>query len=258
MQTLSLQPCTKPIFGTSANMLAMEGLAEDHRLIQGLVDWLQLPPSRVASEIGAAATTITRHYNGTATTRLSRQTLAKLRDKVPRYPGWNSGNTNIRSEVAQFGDRPFEEKYGSGELPAIPVVGSALGMNSFDPERHIELTEVDTSEVLDHIARPVSLARDNEAYAVTVVGDSMWPRFRPGRRVIVSPKAPVSIGDDVIVQLRGSGEDQEADRITLVLIKELVRRSAGFVELRQFNPDITFRVESERVAAIHKVIGEVY
>jgi phage repressor protein C with HTH and peptisase S24 domain len=62
-----------------------------------------------------------------------------------------------------------------------------------------------------------------------------------------------------VVQLKGDDtEDQYEERITAVLIKRLVRRSASFVELRQFNPDTTFRVGSERIAAIHKVIGEVY
>jgi hypothetical protein len=192
---------------------------------------------------------------------LSYATREKLQARFPDFPGWNNGNNRVRSEVAQYGDRPFDEKFGSGELPAIPVVGSALGMTSFDPERDIETTELDPSDVLERIRRPASLSSDDKAYAVTVVGDSMWPRFRPGRRVIVSPKAAVSIGDDVIVQLRGEGAQQaptNGDPITLVLIKELVRRSGTFIELRQFNPDVTFRVELRRVAAIHKVIGEVY
>jgi phage repressor protein C with HTH and peptisase S24 domain len=43
----------------------------------------------------------------------------------------------------------------------------------------------------------------------------------------------------------------------MVLIKRLVRRSAHFVELAQFNPPMTFRVPSERVAAIHRVRGRL-
>ena len=42
----------------------------------------------------------------------------------------------------------------------------------------------------------------------------------------------------------------------MVMIKELVRRTPAFVELRQFNPDVAFRVETSAIAAIHKVVGE--
>jgi phage repressor protein C with HTH and peptisase S24 domain len=82
----------------------------------------------------------------------------------------------------------------------------------------------------------------------------MWPRFRPGRRVAVSPKAPVSIGDDVIVKL--ARMDESAGRVP-VLVKELVRRSAEGLELRQFNPDLTFRLPAEQVGSIEKVVGEL-
>lgn len=161
-------------------------------------------------------------------------------------------------EPADIAD-PRAEKFGDVPLPRIPVVGSAMGIRSFDPEQHVELTEIDMAEVLDYVARPVSLAADRKAYAVTIVGDSMWPRFRPGRRVIVSPRAPVAIGDDVIVQMRGEeGEEEFRDRVSLVLIKELVKRTAAYIELRQFNPDTEFQVPIEKVAAIHKVVGELY
>jgi SOS-response transcriptional repressor LexA len=233
----------------------------DHQLIKALVDWATNGnSSRVAKEIGVSVSTINRHYNGKASTRLGRDTIAKLREKYPMFPGWdNGGNSRVRSEVASFGDRPFEEKFGSGELPAIPVVGSAIAMRSFDPDRHIELVEVDMSDVLEYIARPLSLARDGQAYALTVVGDSMVPRFKPNRRIIVSPKAPVSIGDDVVVQLRGTvGDEEYRERVATVLLKELVKRTATSYLLRQYNPEVTFEVATERVAAMHKVIGEVY
>jgi phage repressor protein C with HTH and peptisase S24 domain len=87
----------------------------------------------------------------------------------------------------------------------------------------------------------------------------MEPKYDPGTRVIVSPKATVQVRDYVVVQLKGEdAEDQYEERITAVLIKRLVRRSASFVELMQFNPEITFRVGTERIAAIHKVVGEAY
>ena len=74
----------------------------------------------------------------------------------------------------------------------------------------------------------------------------MWPRFRAGRRLIVSPAATVAVGDDVLVALAGDK----------ALIGELVSLSEHKVELRQFNPDLSFSVEEAEIEAIHKVVGE--
>lgn len=150
-----------------------------------------------------------------------------------------------------------DARWSSGNLPAVPLVGSAVGGSSVDIDEDVELTELHLGEVLDYLARPAHLAHDPNSYAVTVVGDSMAPRYEPGERAFVSPKASIAIGDDVIVQLRGDGADQLANRVTMVLIKRLARRSATFVELRQFNPEKTFRVPMARVAAIHRVSGRL-
>lgn len=141
-------------------------------------------------------------------------------------------------------------------LPPIPVVASFMA-GEWDPGSQIERISIDPADVIGQVDRPASLTGDGSAYAVTVVGDSMWPRFRPGRRVFVSPKAPVGVGDDVIVTLREqAGADTE--RGTPALIKEITRRSAGFVELRQFNPDRKFRVDVALIADIQKIVGEIF
>jgi hypothetical protein len=136
-------------------------------------------------------------------------------------------------------------------LPPLPLRECALAGEWGESGSGIEMMEVRSIE-LDRLPRPQSLAGDSDAYAITMVGDSMWPRFRPGRRVAVSPHAPVAIGDDVLVRLRGGVEPGQ-----LVLIKELVRRSAAFLELRQFNPATTFRVDANEIEAIQKVAGEM-
>jgi phage repressor protein C with HTH and peptisase S24 domain len=261
MQQEILHLCKEPPFSIRAKSALMdEGLETDHEFMKELVEWSKLAPSKVAAEAGLAATTVTRHVNGTAMTRLSRPTILKLQERFPSFPHWpEEYKRTILSEVGQRTEGAIEEMFGNIDLPRIPLVGSVIGMRSFDPERDIELTELDMAEVLDTVRRPDSLARDERAYALTVIGDSMAPKYDPGTRVIVSPKATVSVNDYVVVQLKGEDpEDQYEERITSVLIKRLVRRSASFAELRQFNPDITFRVERDRIAAIHKVIGEVY
>jgi SOS-response transcriptional repressor LexA len=141
-------------------------------------------------------------------------------------------------------------------LVPVPLFATTMAGEWGDPSQQIEQTELDRGNVLERLARPVSLANDPEAYGLIIVGDSMWPRFRPGRRVAVSPKSPVCVGDDVALYL--TSEAAEAHVKSLVLIKELVRRTGSHIELRQFNPSVTFRVPAASVGAIHKIAGELF
>ena len=141
------------------------------------------------------------------------------------------------------------------QLPMLPLVASSLAGEWVEAGSQVELTKIRPGELLDRLPRPTGLAADPDAYAVTIVGDSMWPRFRPGRRIAISPRSPVAIGDDVLVRLRPIGGEQRDGE--LVLIKELVKRTGSFVELRQFNPDRAFRVDEADVEAIHKIAGEL-
>ena len=165
--------------------------------------------------------------------------------------------TDRPSLLIPEGDPSLAEARGSGwrpaPMPALPLIATAMAGAWGPADGDIELTELRLNEIVDHLPRPPSLASDAGAFALTIVGDAMWPRFRPGRRVAVSPKAPVAIGDDVVVSL---ASEQETGRTT-ALIKELVRRTAAYLELRQFNPEATFRVDARDVSAIHKVMGEL-
>lgn len=194
---------------------------------------------------------IRRHGNPTS------DTLSKLLDAIGvTLAQFEAGATPVRTEVAGTGmsvgdvDRAWR---GAPQSKPIPLLGSAIGGEWDGIDEAVELTELHLSEVLDYLARPPSVANDPEAYAVTIVGESMAPRYEPGERATVSPRSPASIGDDVVVQLRGDGHD----RITMVLIKRLVRRTSKFIELRQFNPDMTFQIPLERVAATHRVRGRL-
>lgn len=144
-------------------------------------------------------------------------------------------------------------RWRAAPIAPLPVVATEGAGEWGQSGGQIELLRIDRREIVGRLARPASLASDAAAYAVTVIGDSMWPRFRPGRRLAVSPAAPVAIGDDVLVLLRESaaGAGQQA------LAKELVRRSAAVLELRQFNPNVTFAVGMEKVESVHKIAGEL-
>jgi len=136
-------------------------------------------------------------------------------------------------------------------LPPIPLLATAPG-GEWRNDRRIEWMELDQERLAGRVERPSSLAGDSQAYAVTVMGESMWPRFRPGRTLLVSPAAPIAIGDDVLLRLTSLSELGRA----MVMIRELVRQAGDCVELRQFNPDMTFKVDASEMAAIHRIVGE--
>jgi phage repressor protein C with HTH and peptisase S24 domain len=135
----------------------------------------------------------------------------------------------------------------------LPLLATALAGEWGNPGSRIELLEVENGRSIERLPRPPSLAADGEAYAITVVGDSMWPRFRPSRRIAVSPRSPIAIGDDVLVIL----VERSPAGNRLVLVKELVRRTSTDIELRQFNPDATLSVSTAEVETIHRVCGEL-
>jgi phage repressor protein C with HTH and peptisase S24 domain len=152
-------------------------------------------------------------------------------------------------------DRRMEYRSAEADLGLLPHVGAASAGEHEGIDDDVEMIELDLGEVLEYVSRDPGL-RDPHAYVVTCVGDSMVPRFRPRERLTISPQAPVSIGDDVVVQLKGQvGEDE---RIKLALVKELVRRTGTAIVLRQHNPPREFEVPKARVHSIHKVMSARY
>jgi phage repressor protein C with HTH and peptisase S24 domain len=190
----------------------------------------------------------------------SRRTLEKLLvaagSSLAEFEALRVGATSSRqalasAAVADRGAGPWAEP----QLPPLPVLASAPAGEWRDAA---DLIQIRSGEIVDRVARPATLATDERAYAIAVVGDSMWPRFRPGRRLAISPNAAVAAGDDVLVKIRcPTGGDATTGLTVRALIKELVRSSVTGVELRQFNPDVTFSVPSDEIAAIEKVIGEL-
>ena len=141
----------------------------------------------------------------------------------------------------------------SAPLPPLPVVASSLAGAWGDPADEIALTELCLGEITGHVDRPAQLRNDSGAFAFTVVSAAMWPRFRVGRLLAVSPREMAKVGDDGLFSLSAPGS---AGR-TEVLIAELVGREPRHFQLRQFNPDRIFRVTADHVFAAQKIVGEL-
>jgi phage repressor protein C with HTH and peptisase S24 domain len=215
-----------------------------------------LSPNAWAVKAGVSRTVWTdmrRHGNP------SRRTLEKLLTAA--------GSSLLEFEALRLGPEPahFSSSRGAhlsdlvrdwnaAPLSPLPLVRSSLAGQWGELGSEVEVTEVCPGERIESLPRPVALANDPNAYAFTIVGTAMWPRFRTGSRVAVSPRSPVAIGDDVIVRLRREDQNEGVDR---VLVVQLVKRTATGFELRQFNPDRIIQIDAGDSETILKIVGEL-
>lgn len=116
----------------------------------------------------------------------------------------------------------------------------------------VERLLLETDHVVRLIERPPALWNARDAYGIYFHGASMEPRFYQGEIGIADPRRPPSPGDDVVVQLNDGNGGRD---VVTVLVKQLVRATSAYVELRQFNPPHIFRIPRNQVARLHRLIG---
>jgi phage repressor protein C with HTH and peptisase S24 domain len=86
---------------------------------------------------------------------------------------------------------------------------------------------------------------DPNAYALTISGDSMEPVFRAGDSIIVSPAAPIRVGDRVVARTAEGA----------VMAKLLIRRTASRIELASLNPAYPdLRFTTAEIVWMHRII----
>ena len=128
-------------------------------------------------------------------------------------------------------------QYLVAQFKQVPVVGSVKG----GPDGFLEELGYPPGHGDGHVEYP---ARDKNAYALRVRGDSMRPRIKSGEFLIVEPNHGVSPGDDVVVICKDGRK----------LVKELLYIKDNEVRLSSINADyepiILFQ---EEVEAIHYV-----
>ena len=189
----------------------------------------------------------------------SRRTLEKLLavagSSLAEFEALRIGDPATEAQeqdrVGLVGDHRARHWTGA-PLPPIPLIWTGLS-DTRCSENTIDRLIIDRSRRISSVARPLSLATDQTAYAITTLDDKMWPRFRSGRQIIVSAVAPVAIGDDVLVTFRPANGCRE-----LGIVGELLRRSADAIELRQFNPAKSVHIAVAEVESIARIVGESY
>lgn len=87
-----------------------------------------------------------------------------------------------------------------------------------------------SSEPVDRIDRPEILAHVRDAYAITVVGDSMEPALKPGCMVQVHPHAVPRPGDFCVFKSERDGEFRGT-------IKEYIGQTADHWKVKRYGPN---------------------
>lgn len=137
----------------------------------------------------------------------------------------------------------------------IPILGTALGADRVADGLAIEQTRLYENDPIAYAKRPTILDGRADVYGLYVQGTSMDPRYEDGALIYVESRRIPSVGEYAVVFLRVNGEDQATDsQAHTVLVKRLVRKSASFIELEQFSPPATFRIDAAEVLKMHRVI----
>ncbi|MCA1370000.1 helix-turn-helix transcriptional regulator [Bradyrhizobium sp. BRP14] len=127
-----------------------------------------------------------------------------------------------------------------GQGKKIPVFGQAVG--------GVDGEFIMNGNVLDEVLAPPILSDISGAYAVSVSGDSMYPRYEDGEVCFVDPTRPVRRGDYVIAQIR-----LEEDGAPLAYVKKFVRHNTSELVLEQFNPPKVLRFDAHTVHSVHYI-----
>lgn len=126
-------------------------------------------------------------------------------------------------------------------MNSIPVIGHAQA----GQEGYFDDAGYPLGSGWDYIQFPTKDGHNERVYALEVTGDSMEPLYRDGDRLIVAPGASVRRGDRVVVKT-AKGE---------VMAKELIRQTAGRIELKSLNAQFSDRTfDMAEVSWIARVV----
>lgn len=183
---MQVQSCLVPKIGISAMWQNMASVDDDIQLIRDLIEWSGDKAARIASIIGVANTTINRFKAGTATTRLHRDTLAKLKEHYPKFPGFA-----IEADLPEPGaDRAYVE------IAVLPSYAGAGGGGSGEGDRAV--AKISRQLIEDELR-----GKPADFELIDVRGDSMMPDFHHGDSILIDKRdrdprqpGPFALWDD--------------------------------------------------------------
>lgn len=222
----------------------MTSVEDDIQIVRDLIAWTGTNAAKVAAAIGKPNTTINRFANGSAKHRMHRATFNALRERFPDFPGF-AEQPPANATVVRFEGASDERMRDD-----LPIYGTALGAAREIDGEAIEQVTLNKAEVVEYVKRPVILNGRKNVYGLIVTGSSMEPRHMDGETIIVDADGRVRPGEDVVVYLAG----RHGDNARAVLVKKLIRRTSTYIELEQYLPAKTFRLDAADVMRVDRVM----
>lgn len=119
----------------------------------------------------------------------------------------------------------------------IPLLGHANGSS--------DAILISTENEIGRVLRHPNQHGLKDAFALTVVGDSMAPRYYDGEVAYIGGKTGPKKGQDCIIELLNSEG----------YLKEFVRRNDKEIICRQLNPPKEWKKKLSEVKSVHAVVG---
>ncbi|WP_161626305.1 S24 family peptidase [Sphingobium baderi] len=192
----------------------MGTVEDDIQMIRDLIEWSGETAAAIARNIGSANTTINRFKKGTAETRLGRQTLTKLKEAYPKFPGFVDADSGERPNDGEDSDDVDIQQWnvaygmGGGTYLDIPVTGE---MHKFSRSWLRQFTNAPPEKI----------------FLATGTGDSMTPTILDSDIVLIdTSENQIRVGDKIWAVAYGETG----------LIKRLRRMADGSVKMLSDNP----------------------
>lgn len=219
-------------------------------MIKELREKHNLTQSELAEAVGTSQPQIKRLETGER--KLTKEWAEKIGPRLGVTAeilmfGWPEDSAPHLVEPAPvFDESPFD-------LPNAQIRGKLEGVGKRIPVYGQAVGGIDGEFIMNGIAlyevlAPPSVSHSAGAYAVTVSGDSMAPRYEDGEVCFVDPKRRVKKGDYVIAQIRLEDEGP-----LLAFVKKFIRHNAVELVLEQFNPAKEMRFPANQVQSVHYI-----
>lgn len=155
---------------------------------------------------------------------------------------------SIEDLLADPDDSPAPPLHGHrittphSDRPQIEVLGAAAGSllsGAFQL----------TPGPIEFIDVPTALENMRGLYALYIDGNSMWPMYPHGSKVIVSIHRPVSIGNSVVIQERRA---ETAPMMASIGILHV--RTPEKIVIKKINPPAEIEFSTRHIESVHKVL----